>query len=696
MAQTTETTKKAKEIAPSTAAQWHRQGNALADEGKLDRAISAFRRALRLDDSLAEVHNDLGTAYFEKRWYAEAEECFRKAIERNPAHSVAHANRGAALRALGRLGESRRAYQRALWLKLLGALPRFMRPAGRQPAAPSGAVARPAAALFQPIREAVEAGQGQRAVELAEALLERHPDDADALHMGAVAYEESRDYPGALAHVRRALEKLQDRSEFHITLARILLRSGDLQGALNAANTALRLEPGSAAIHATISGLFHPWREDLAEQAARHAIELEPQSHSGHANLAAALWGQGKLEEAERAAREAVRLSPKTVSYRANLALILKDLGRVAESLTMYRQLMADAPDHGKVCQDMGTLAREVDGAFETARAMFRRAQQSPEGPRGMLAEGLLDLAQGSFAAGWTGYEARRQLSDQRGHHDQFAFIPDWDGASVPAGKLLVYGEQGLGDEVMFASLFSDLQRKAKDVAVLCDARLGALFARSFPDIEVIGEPRATQRQRLAAYPGIACKVAAGSLGGMFRRDERDFPQHRGYLVADPQKVQAWRERLGAGQGKLGIGISWKGGVQMTGRSRRSIELARLEPLLALPGVSWISLQHDDEAQDPRVLRFAEATRDMDELAALMGALDLVVSVCNTNVHVAGAIGKEVLVMAPFVPEWRYGVSGERMIWYPSARVFRQSTYGDWSDVIGRVQRRLEPLVKTA
>jgi tetratricopeptide (TPR) repeat protein len=623
--------------APIAAADWHREGNALVDEGKLDRAITAFRRALRLDDSLAEVHNDLGAAYFQKRWYAEAEACFRKAIERDPRHGVAHANLGAALRALGRIGDSRRAYQRALWLKLLALLPSFLRRSAPQRAAAS----KPAA-----------------------------EEDPDALHASAVAREAKRDYGEALRLVRSALERRADRSEYHVSLARLLLRAGDLTGALHAATTALKLEPGSAAIHATISGIFHPWRNDLAEQAARHALELDGALPLAHANLAAALWGQSRLDEAERAIREAVRLEPQSVGHRASLALILKDLDRAAEARALYRQLSTEAPEDGKVCLDVGTLAMESEGDLQTARAMYRKAQLAADEPRAYLAEALVDFLEGRFEAGWRNYEMRKKLADQRGRHDRFAAIPDWDGEPLGAGKLLVYGEQGLGDEVMFASMLDELQAR---VALLCDPRLAALFARSFPAIEVLTEPPA----------GVACKVAAGSLGRYLRRSARDFPQHRGYLRTDAQKVDAWRQRLADGRFK--VGLSWKGGVQTTGRSRRSVALPQLEPLLALPGITWVSLQHEDDSSDPRILRFPEATRDMDELASLMGALDLVVSVCNTNVHVAGALGKEVLVMAPFVPEWRYGMSGERMIWYPSARVFRQERYGDWNKVLAEV-----------
>ena len=670
----------------------HQLGNRLIDEGKLDRAITAFRRALRADDSLAEVHNDLGAAYFQKRWFAEAEACFRKAIERDPEHGVAHANRGAALRALGRLAESRRAYQRALWLRLRALLPGFLRPSRRAAAAAPPAPAAPGEAQLQPVREAIMGGRAAQAAALAAELLARYPQDPDALHLSANALEENRDFEGALRLLRQALAQRPDRSDYHVSLARLHLRSGRLGEALNAATAALRLEPGSAEIHATIAGLLHPWRNDLAEEAARHSIELDARCDTGHANLAAVLWDLGRLEEAEREAREAVRLAPGVLTYRTNLALILKDLDRLDEARALYRALMADAPGHGRVCQDVGKLALEVDADLATARAMYRRAQATPDGERSALAEALLDLLESDFAAAWPKYEARKTLLDQRGHHERFAALPDWSGEPVRDGAVLCYAEQGLGDEVMFASMVPDLARRAGRVVLLCDPRLAVLFQRSFPGVEVLGEPRATQGERAAAHPGLRAKVAAGSLGGYFRRRREDFPSEGGYLAADPAKVQAWRARLAAG--KLNVGLSWIGGVPRTGRGRRSIPLRELAPLLALPGTHWVSLQYTDAREEiaaagAPLAAFPGVTDDLDELAALIGALDLVVSVCNSTVHLAGALGKDVLVMAPFVPEWRYGFSGERMAWYPSARVLRQARYGDWGEVLAAVASRV-------
>ena len=673
---------------------WHKHGLALLEDGKIDRAITAFRRALRLDEAFAEAHNDLGTAYFEKAWHAEAEGCFRKAIALKPDHAIAHANLGAALRAQARLSESRRAFQRALVLRLRGVLPAFLRWPIPQPPA-----AAPADKSFQKELKAIAGALGakdiDKALRLARAAESRYPEEADVLQVAALAFEEAKDLAPALERTRAAIARKPERAEYHITLARLLVKSGEQGAALNAAMQALKLEPGSAEVHATIAGVYHPWREDLAVEAAQRAVELDPASHAGHGNLAAALWGLGRLEEAEQHAREAVRLKPGQISYRANLALIQKDQGRIDEARALYRGMIAEAPGHPKLAMDLGTLATECEGDLEAARKWYRKAQQVSGEPRAFLSEALIDLLDGRFDSAWGRYEARKQVPDQRHQHAMFASIPEWRGEAPPARRLLVYGEQGLGDEVMFASMFGELGARVPRVTLLCDPRLGALFRRSFPRFEVIAEPRNSQGERARSLPDIDCAIAAGSLGRFFRRSRDDFPNHHGYLTADPAKIAAWKERLGPG---LKVGISWIGGMQKTGRSRRSLTLAELRPVLEAPGISWVSLQYTPCAEEiaalaaaggPRIAEFPGATANMDELASLIGALDLVVSVCNTTVHVAGALGKEVLVMAPFVPEWRYGMRGERMVWYPSARVFRQARYGAWDRVLEDVRARL-------
>ena len=673
----------------------HDLANALIDDGKLDRAITAYRRALRIDDSLTEAHNDLGTAYYEKGWHSEAESCFRKAISLKPDHGIAHANLGAALRAQGRLSDGRRAYQQALMLKLRVLLPRFLQWKIDVPAA-AAPKSTDADQILRDISKELQAGRLEAARALAEQAARRFPDHPDVLYLASTVREELIEIDAALALIDKAISLKPDRAEYHVARARLLTGLGKLEEALRAAERGLTLEPGSAEGYAVLSTVYRSGSHlDLAEQAGRKAIELDPQSHAGHSGLSAALWLKGRVEEAEKHAREARRIAPKAIHYLLNLAIILKDAGRVDEARRLYRDAMGRIPKHPGLLLNMGTLALECDADLAAARKWYAKCLSIYDEPAATLSDSIVDLLESRFEEAWPKYEARKRVPGHLERHALFAGIAAWNGEPLAEGRLLAYGEQGLGDEIMFASMLSDLQQRATRITVYCESRLHALFARSFPSLDFVPVPRLTKPQ-IDPVPDYA--VAMGSLGMHFRRKAADFPAHHGYLVPDAATSADWRARLEAlGPGKK-FGLSWSGGIFSTGKARRSLALERLRPLLETSGTTWVSLQYGEFASEIAdftatsgipVHAFPGVTDDMDELASLIQALDLVVSVCNTTVHVAGAIGKEVLVMAPFLPEWRYGMRGERMLWYPSARIFRQAVFGDWDSVIGSVASAL-------
>ncbi|MGB3936709.1 MAG: glycosyltransferase, partial [Burkholderiales bacterium] len=217
------------------------------------------------------------------------------------------------------------------------------------------------------------------------------------------------------------------------------------------------------------------------------------------------------------------------------------------------------------------------------------------------------------------------------------------------------------------------------------------LFARSFARASVHGGAQTGPADWLAAAGPLDVAIPAGSLPKFLRRTPADFPRHAGYLQAAPERVRAWRERLDAlGPGPK-IGLSWRGGVPQTGRGSRSLDLAELLPVLRLPGLTFVSLQYGHPGDALAALRaqhgiavqhWQEAIDDYEETAALACALDLTLSVCTALVDLAGALGRPVWVLAPVRTDFRYGLTGEAMPWYPSARVFRQARYGDWQPVV--------------
>ena len=175
--------------------------------------------------------------------------------------------------------------------------------------------------------------------------------------------------------------------------------------------------------------------------------------------------------------------------------------------------------------------------------------------------------------------------------------------------------------------------------------------------------------------------------------------EHRGYLVADPGKMERWRLRLSALGTGLKVGVSWRGGSAKSRSGMRSLTLDALSFIFAVPGAAFISLQYDapileiqefNERSGFELVHFQQAIDDYDETAALVASLDLVISVCTAVIHLGGALGTPVWVLAPTVPEWRYGISGEAMPWYPLNRVLRQPEPGDWNSVIARAAAELK------
>ena len=465
--------------------------------------------------------------------------------------------------------------------------------------------------------------------------------------------------------LERALDLGADAAEVHCRLGQLHAAAGGLDDAADSFELASHLRPE---FHAALLGLSAAYlgmaRYEEALDAARLASACAGADAACFSNLGLAARYQGLYQESESALRAALELDPLNHPARANLGVLLKDLGRADEAMAQFEAVVADHP-----------------GDDET---------------RWNLA--VTRLASGDFRAGWSDYEKRWLQRDalKRG----FDF-PGWDG-SAPAGKtVLVFAEQGLGDEIMFASCLPDAMRRGGRWIVECSPRLRTLFQRSFPQAEILPSPLDATGGWRERLKHVDLQVAAGSLPRLLGREPGAFPAHEGYLKADPVRIAAWKARLDAEGPGLKVGVSWRGGDPRTGRRTRSMELAQLAPLFALKACRFASIQYgpvEDECEGARrefgvpLQHWPEAQADFDEMAALVSALDLVVTVTTAAVHLAGGLGKRAWVMVPASPEWRYGLSGERMPWYPSVRLFRQGAPLDWAPVIERIAQQLRAL----
>ena len=489
---------------------------------------------------------------------------------------------------------------------------------------------------------------------------ELQPGLADALAgLGNVWWVEG-DFPRAEDCLRRALAVEPDLAIAHRNLGTMLLTRGNREQAVTHLRRAWDLglrgqELLSTVVRVEIElGRGDSAAEWLAAECAARPADPEPRLQLGR------LFKE--LQEPRRARQWlelGLGLAPSDARGWTDLGTVLQDLGQIPLALECYERSLALRPDYGV--------------------AAYYRA--------------VCELLCGNFERAWHDYEKR--LEDLRIAPRRVRF-PRWDGTAAPAQTVLVYTEQGVGDEIMFASCLPDLMARGVRVVYEARRRLAPLMARSFPQATVCASTGDGRLPAATAGVNIDSEIPIGSLPLHFRRTLQEFPAHRGYLVADPVRVQFWRDRLAALGPGLKVGMSWRGGTATSRQKLRSLTLEQLRPVLEVPGVHFVSLQYGDAREAlrgaaglPQIAEWPEAIDDLDETAALVSALDLVVSVCTAVIHLGGALGRPVWVLAPYAPEWRYGLTGEAMPWYPSVSVIRQPAFGEWDPVIAEVAARL-------
>lgn len=397
-----------------------------------------------------------------------------------------------------------------------------------------------------------------------------------------------------------------------------------------------------------------------AEGVLRHVLSTGPDDPQALVSLGYVYFKREDLESAERYHRQALRVDPHFAMAHWHLGSVLWQSGRIEEATAEYDNASAALPDEMELRMALSTLC----------------------------------LLRQDFNRGWPLYEARYHRS--RRYH---VALPDypyprWKGESLAGKHVLLVGEQGLGDEIMFASIIGEIMAEAAYCTITCLPQMERLLGRAFPTARVIAVARAGEQAgtasdaQLANGSPIDCWSPMGSLGLLRRNGREAFPVAVPYLVAQSEKVKLWRTRLQAmGPGHY-IGLSWRGGTELTHRARRSMPLAQLIRSLDSPGRIFVNLQYGDCRDEiehalcetgVRVVHWHEALDDFDHTAALVSALDRIVSVCTTVIHLGGALGKRVDVLAPFLPEWRYGIRGEKMPWYADVHIHRQIRIDDWS-----------------
>jgi len=352
-----------------------------------------------------------------------------------------------------------------------------------------------------------------------------------------------------------------------------------------------------------------------------------------------------------------------------------------------------DAKERATLLSNISTLYLQRGAPEEAIKYADQAIGEDPKFPNSYANRGLACLEMGRWVEGWEGWKYTHATGDRPKR--TYAGIPDWDG--TPGQTVIVSGDQGIGDEIFFASALSDMQRVCKKVILDCHPRLPALFKRSFPEVEVHGT-----RKDLTDLPwfegcGADAAVMLSDLFAFFRNKDGDWTGQP-YLKAERAVNLADTMRREGGIAPLRIGLSWTGGTKATHQHRRTIPIDLLEPILqARPDAKWFSLQYTPDAarqvcevEERTGIRIAHYPGqvehyDYDRTASFVASLDLVITVPTTVHHLAGALGVPNWMLVHSRPDWRCQVKGETLPWYNSTRLYRQTIDGDWQDPISRV-----------
>lgn len=545
--------------------------------------------------------------------------------------------------------------------------------------------------------------------------------------------------PELLNELEGALGRRPDSGSLHHLHAQTLRRLGHPALARDACERALAQDCDAYAVQVTLAECHRDLHDMTAAfDAVNVAIALNEQGGEAWLLLSELLLRQERPADGIAVAKKAIEHLQQPPSLGVawfRLGHCLLECQRPGEAVRAFEQSLAHAPDapgtlvalgHAKLLDEDEIGAIEVYergltmverptqthllnlgisymnvGRYAQARTLLERLHlQYPgnHGARWYICQ--LDLLQCRWKEGWANHGAR--FSAGCSPYRPMPYRP-WLGQALNQDEtLLVLADQGLGDEIMYASCLPDVMRRVRSCIVECEPRLLSLFKRSFPDLHFVATQRENTTAWLAGLPEPQYQVVSGDLPALFRNSDDEFPRHQGYLRASPDRVVYWAERLTRMAGhRLKVGISWRGGIANTRTKARTLQPDHWAPILAVPGVQFVNLQYGQYRQELdeieqrngiEILDYPEAISDYDETAALVSALDLVITVCTAVVHLSGALGKPVWVLTPHAPGFRYTADRSSLPWYPSSRIFRQSSHGEWQSACQEVSLALQSL----
>ncbi|MDC0458539.1 tetratricopeptide repeat protein [Alphaproteobacteria bacterium] len=620
---------KATELNPNYADGFNNLGILLQDQGRVDDAIASYAKALAIKPDYVEALNNMGVALHEQGKLGDAIKTYTKILAIKPDYAEAHYNMGTAFKDQGEPCGAVEAYKKALAIK-----PDYLEAYYNM------------GAIFQEQRKLNEAiGAFTKAVSL-------NPHCVGAYYNMGTALQEQGKFGKAIEAYNKALAIKPDYAEAYSNIGVALAAQGKLKDAIEAYNKALAIKP------------------DYAE---------------AYSNIGVALAAQSKLEEAIEAYNKALAIKPDYAEAYSNIGLALADQGKLKEAIEAYNKALAIKPDYAEVYSNIGLALAGQGELKEAIEACSKSLSLEPDYAQAHVNMSYALLAAKDFNQGFKHHEWRWKTKERVDYFLK-STKPMWNGEKNQ--RVLVWGEQGIGDEIMFSSVILDLYAASLQILVKCDKRLIPLFERSFPpDIIYFSKSQPVPEDKYDFH------IPTGSLPLTFRKSSECFRESAsGFLKCDMAKAESIKTLLTHKHGGKIVGISWKTKSVLKNSSNRNVKLAELATALDRSNTQLLCLQYGDvfdEIESVKrdfginVTQFSDVDNmsDIDGLASLIMACDQIVSTTNATVHLAGALGTKVTALLPFSPRWIWG-AGSDSFWYDSVTPLKQKSLHNWDNVL--------------
>lgn len=520
-----------------------------------------------------------------------------------------------------------------------------------------------------------------------------------------------QDYATASTRLQQALELDDSNALAWRMLAVAFDKQGEFAKAFTAYEAAARLAPNDLSVVREVGQLaYRLGKLEIAERLFQRFLAGEPGNEEVADSLACVFRDQNRYDEAFALLRDSINGNPEHPVLWNTLGTVLSESGDIAGAMVYYDEALRLDPGFHKARHNRA-YCLTVLGESERALQDMDLASQGLTDPRQIasirLAKAFTQLLTGDLVGGFDSYEARFDAASE-GAFVFTEFGRRWELDDDLRGKsLLIYGEQGLGDEVLFANIISDtLNALGPDgrLIIAVERRLVTLFQRSFPQAKVL--PHKTVRQfntlfrtvDLGDQPApIDVWTPMASLFRRFRTSLAAFPRDPGFLVPDPQRVAHWRQVLeDSGPGPY-VGVLWKSMKMGGSRQRHYSPFTLWSPVLETPGVRFINLQYANAEEDLAAARSRgfdiwtppgiDLKMDLDDLAALCAALDAVMGPSTATTNIAAAVGVRVFVSAG--PGSWTGFGSDQAPCYPSARIFHATQFDQWEQVMRQMAEAL-------